>query len=64
MKSAFRVGLLRDQSGQYFAYSINLEEVVDIGVATQIDELTTALFGDEARTPTATTLGHRDDAAA
>ena len=30
MKSAFRVGLLRDQSGQYFAYSINLEEVVDI----------------------------------
>jgi len=35
---------------------------IDIGVATQIDELTTALFGDEARSAAAN--GLRDDAAA
>lgn len=37
---------------------------VDIGVATQIDELTHALFGDEAHAPAATPMGLRDDAAA
>jgi len=36
---------------------------VDIGVATQIDELTHALFGDEAQGP-ALPVGFRDDAAA
>jgi flagellar assembly protein FliH len=36
---------------------------VDIGVATQIDELTQALFGDESRGP-GLPVGLRDDAAA